>query len=157
MASLKPDTALNLLHGVGLLIQYACIWIVQDLLHHQGGLWYNIANLIGIVIGLCVGLSLLTWWLMNKATNVDFLIATDSEMKKVNWTSKQELIGSTKVVIVFMFVTAIFLFVFVVQLVIQGVHEMAEQQYLPYSDILHARTEAKIKESAIDVVPYDSY
>ncbi len=39
------------LNGVGLLIQYACIWIVQDLLHHQGGLWYNIANLIGIVIG----------------------------------------------------------------------------------------------------------
>ncbi len=66
---------------------------------------------IGIVIGLFVGLSLLTWWLLNKATNADFLIATDSEMKKVNWTTKEELIGSTKVVIVFMFVTAIFLFI----------------------------------------------
>jgi len=39
------------LNGVGLLFQYACIWIVQDLLGHQGGLWYNVANLIGIVIG----------------------------------------------------------------------------------------------------------
>ncbi len=39
------------LNGVGLLIQYACIWIIQDLLNHQGALWYNIANLIGIVIG----------------------------------------------------------------------------------------------------------
>jgi putative flippase GtrA len=39
------------LNGVGLLFQYACIWIVQDLLHHEGGLWYNIANLIGIVFG----------------------------------------------------------------------------------------------------------
>jgi putative flippase GtrA len=39
------------LNGVGLLIQYACIWIVQDVLGHQGGLWYNVANLIGIVIG----------------------------------------------------------------------------------------------------------
>ena len=39
-------------------------------------------------------------------------------------------------------VTAIFLFVFVVQLVIQGAHEMAEQNYLPYSDIIHTRTEA---------------
>ena len=39
-------------------------------------------------------------------------------------------------------VTAIFLFVFVVQLVIQGVHEMAEQNFLPYSEIIHARTEA---------------
>ncbi len=39
------------LNGVGLLFQYACIWIVQDVLHHQGGLWYNVANLIGIVFG----------------------------------------------------------------------------------------------------------
>jgi high-affinity iron transporter len=38
--------------------------------------------------------------------------------------------------------TAIFLFVFVVQLVIGGVHEMAEQGFLPYSGIIHARTEA---------------
>jgi putative flippase GtrA len=39
------------LNGIGLLIQYACIWIIQDVLGHQGGLWYNIANLVGIVIG----------------------------------------------------------------------------------------------------------
>ena len=44
---------------------------------------------------------------MNKPANVDFLIATDSEMKKVNWTSRKELIGSTKVVILFMFLIAV--------------------------------------------------
>lgn len=55
--------------------------------------------------------SLIVWRLTNKPGNVDFLIATDSEMKKVNWTSKRELIGSTKVVIIFMFTIAIFLFV----------------------------------------------
>jgi len=38
--------------------------------------------------------------------------------------------------------TAIFLFVFVVQLTIQGAHEMAEQGYLPYSAIIHTRTES---------------
>src|SRR5215813_5162003 len=37
-------------------------------------------------------------------------------------------------------VTAVFLFVFVVQLVIAGTHEMAEQHYLPYSDFLHQAT-----------------
>ena len=47
---------------------------------------------------------------MNKPANVDFLIATDSEMKKVNWTSRKELIGSTQVVIMFMFLIALFLF-----------------------------------------------
>jgi preprotein translocase SecE subunit len=50
-------------------------------------------------------------WLMNKPTNVDFLIATDSEMKKVNWTSRKELIGSSKVVILFMFLIAAYLFI----------------------------------------------
>ncbi len=38
--------------------------------------------------------------------------------------------------------TAIFLFVFVAQLVIQGLHESAEQHLLPYSNIIHERTEA---------------
>lgn len=44
--------------------------------------------------------------------------------------------------------TAIFLFVFVVQLVIKGFHEMAEQNYLPWSDVIHARTEAWGPDSA---------
>lgn len=38
-------------------------------------------------------------------------------------------------------VTAIFLFVFVVQLLISGIHEMSEAGYLPFSPIIHARTE----------------
>ncbi len=50
------------------------------------------------------------WWLMNKPQNADFLIATDSEMKKVNWTSRKELTGSTRIVIIFMFSIAFFLF-----------------------------------------------
>jgi high-affinity iron transporter len=45
-------------------------------------------------------------------------------------------------------VTAIFLFVFVVQLVIRGAHEMAEQNYLPYSTIIHERTESWGPDSA---------
>src|SRR5262245_49777756 len=45
-------------------------------------------------------------------------------------------------------VTAIFLFVFVVQLVIAGAHEMSEQQYLPYSEIIHSSTESWGPDSA---------
>ena len=44
--------------------------------------------------------------------------------------------------------TAIFLFVFVVQLVIAGAHEMAEQGFLPYSEIIHTSTEAWGPDSA---------
>jgi high-affinity iron transporter len=39
-------------------------------------------------------------------------------------------------------VTAIFLVVFVAQLMIRGAHQMAEQGFLPWSEIIHARTEA---------------
>lgn len=65
---------------------------------------------LGICAAILLGFSLLIWRLMNKPSNVDFLIATDGEMKKVNWTSRRELIGSTKVVIIFMFFIAFILF-----------------------------------------------
>jgi high-affinity iron transporter len=44
--------------------------------------------------------------------------------------------------------TALFLFVFVVQLVIQGVHEMSEQHFLPFSEPIHAATESWGPDSA---------
>jgi len=39
------------LNGVGLLIQYACIGMIQDVMGLQGKLWYTVANLIGTAIG----------------------------------------------------------------------------------------------------------
>src|SRR5688572_6709972 len=65
---------------------------------------------LGICAAMLIGFGALAWRLMNKPTSVDFLIATDGEMKKVNWTSRRELIGSTKVVIIFMFLIAFILF-----------------------------------------------
>jgi preprotein translocase SecE subunit len=67
---------------------------------------------LAICAAFLVGFALMTFLLMNKPTNADFMIATDSEMKKVNWTSRKELIGSTKVVIAFMFLIAFLLFGF---------------------------------------------
>ena len=57
-----------------------------------------------------IAYSVWAWWFINKPSTADFLIATDSEMKKVNWTTRKELIGSTKIVILFMFLIAIYLF-----------------------------------------------
>jgi preprotein translocase subunit SecE len=62
-----------------------------------------------LVLIFAIAYAMIAYHMMNKPTNVDFLIATDSEMKKVNWTTRKELIGSTKVVIGFMFVIAILL------------------------------------------------
>ena len=65
---------------------------------------------LAAAVAFLAAFSFFAWRMMNKPSNVDFLIATDSEMKKVNWTSRKDLIGSTKVVIVFMFLIALILF-----------------------------------------------
>jgi len=80
----------------------------QQALTHATTLARNTS--LGICAAFLVGFAILVFFLMNKPTNADFLIATDSEMKKVNWTSRKELIGSTKVVIAFMFMIAFLLF-----------------------------------------------
>jgi len=85
--------------------------LTVDFIYNERGT-FNLGDFGGIVastvffIAYAVGI----FYFMNQPVSVDFLIATDSEMKKVNWTSRAELMGSTKVVILFMFVIAIFLF-----------------------------------------------
>lgn len=48
--------------------------------------------------------------LVNGHKFADFLIATESEMKKVHWSSRAELIGSTVVVIVTVLILAAYIF-----------------------------------------------
>ena len=45
-----------------------------------------------------------------KAKSVDFLIATEGEMKKVNWSTRREVVGSTTAVIMTAIVIAVFCF-----------------------------------------------
>jgi len=52
----------------------------------------------------------LMFWLINRPKTADFLIATEGEMKKVSWSSKKEIVGSTKVVIITSFIVAGILF-----------------------------------------------
>jgi preprotein translocase subunit SecE len=47
---------------------------------------------------------------VNKPNVVDFLVATETEMKKVSWSSRAELVGSTAVVIVTVFALALFIY-----------------------------------------------
>jgi putative flippase GtrA len=39
------------LNGVGLLISYACIWIIQDLMGLEGRSWYTVALVVGTGLG----------------------------------------------------------------------------------------------------------
>ena len=47
---------------------------------------------------------------VNSKRPADFMIATEGEMKKVSWSSKKEIIGSTKVVIVTLLIMGLVLF-----------------------------------------------
>jgi preprotein translocase subunit SecE len=59
--------------------------------------------------GLFVALGVLIFWLINKPTVADFMISAEGEMKKVSWSSKQEIAVSTFVVIVVVTVMAVLL------------------------------------------------
>ena len=65
----------------------------------------------GIIAVTAVGVGLILWWLLNKPNIADFMIATEAEMKKVNWPNRREIVGSTVVVIMGTFLLAGLLFV----------------------------------------------
>ena len=66
----------------------------------------------GVPALFMVVLSALVYWIvgLNRRAN-DFFIATEGEMKKVNWSTKREVIRSTKVVIATVVLLAALLFV----------------------------------------------
>ncbi len=64
----------------------------------------------GIPTLLAAGVAALVFWIVNRPKSADFMIATEGEMKKVSWSSKKEIVGSTKVVIVTTFIAAGLLF-----------------------------------------------
>jgi len=56
--------------------------------------------------GLFVVLALLIFWLVNKPSIADFMVAAEGEMKKVSWSSRQEIAASTLIVIVVVVIMA---------------------------------------------------
>ena len=48
---------------------------------------------------VCVILSWVIFWVMNKPSIADFMIAAEGEIKKVSWSSRKEIAVSTVVVI----------------------------------------------------------
>ena len=66
----------------------------------------------GIPVVVLVAAAWFIFWLVGRsATTVDFMIATEGEMKKVNWSTRKEVWGATKVVIITVLSLAIMLFV----------------------------------------------
>ncbi len=82
-----------------------CLQLYTRLQATDLGLWIETM----VPAGLFVVLALFISWLMNKPSVADFMIAAEGEMKKVSWSSKQEIAVSTLIVIVVVFIMAILL------------------------------------------------
>ncbi|QOJ15778.1 MAG: preprotein translocase subunit SecE [Planctomycetia bacterium] len=66
----------------------------------------------GVALGVLAGLAILGFRLIGQSPRVvDFLIATENEMRKVNWSSRKEVWGATKVVIATVLLMGLALFI----------------------------------------------
>ena len=86
-------TRLGTIAGVGTLIVVGALYMWNEL--------PSDLRLLRAIIPLVVvlGLFYVLLRVVNSKRPADFMIATEGEMKKVSWSSKKEIIGSTKVVI----------------------------------------------------------
>ena len=66
------------------------------------GLWISVVVPLGVFLAVVVFL----YWLVNKHTVADFMIASEGELKKVSFSSKHEIAVSTFVVIIVVILTA---------------------------------------------------
>jgi preprotein translocase subunit SecE len=62
-----------------------------------------------VPVAIFVVTSVLLYWLLNKPSVADFLIAAEGELKKVNWSSRKEIAVSTIVVIIVVVAMAVLL------------------------------------------------
>ena len=84
----------------GLIVLLGAMWFA-DFFKNSG--WFELDPIYFRAIAgvLWVGIFgfFLYYFIWLKPRSVDFLVATESEMKKVNWSSRREVVGSTIVVI----------------------------------------------------------
>lgn len=92
--------------AVGVIGLAGAAWLYQQMVGT------NIYVQGGLAAGFLVVMAALIYWVygLNRRT-VDFFILTEGELKKVNWTTRREIIGSTWVVVIVAISIAVILFV----------------------------------------------
>ncbi|MDD5064450.1 MAG: preprotein translocase subunit SecE [Phycisphaerae bacterium] len=98
-------TRLGSAFGFGLVAAVGCLLLYQKLDGADMGLWVSTM----VPVGIAAGFAVLIFWLSNKSSIADFLIAAEGEMKKVSWSSRKEIAVSTFIVIVLVIIMAVFL------------------------------------------------
>jgi preprotein translocase subunit SecE len=91
--------------AVAIIAGLGCFQLYNEMKASDYGLWIETF----IPAGLFAVLALLVFWLVNNPRVADFMIAAESEMKKVSWSSRQQITDNTKVVIIVVIVMAVLL------------------------------------------------
>ncbi len=87
---------------VAVVAAFGC-WRLYEMLEATDlSLW--VTSLVPVAV--FAALAGVTYWLLNKPTVANFMIAAEGELKKVNWSSRKEVAVSTLVVIIVVFVMA---------------------------------------------------
>jgi preprotein translocase subunit SecE len=93
--------------GAGIIVLGLAAFLQEQLTRVQNQ-WVEYLVPVGLLVLLGYGI----FRLVGQSTSVvNFMIATEGEMKKVSWSSRREVLGATKVVIVTVLALGIILFV----------------------------------------------
>lgn len=88
--------------AVVLIASFAIHWVITKIPGISG---LHPGVKAGVATVLAIGGILLALWIINRPRQAEFMILTESEMRKVSWPNRQSVMGSTKVVI---FLTLLF-------------------------------------------------
>jgi preprotein translocase SecE subunit len=98
-------TRLGTAGGGAVITAIGCWQLYRTLEAADLGLWV----VTMVPAAMFVAVSALMLWLVNKSNVADFMIAAEGEMKKVNWSTRQEIVVSTVVVIAVVVTLAVML------------------------------------------------
>ena len=84
--------------GTGLAL-FAITAVGSYILHGKLIVYGNLLLETLVPVGVCVVFGLFVFWLVNKPSVADFMIAAEGEVKKVSWSSRREIFVSTVIVI----------------------------------------------------------
>ena len=91
--------------GGAVIVAIGCLQLYRTLDAADVSLWVETM----VPVGLFIALSVLMMWMVNNPSIADFMISAEGEMKKVNWSTRQEVMVSTVVVISVVIVLAVLL------------------------------------------------
>ena len=91
--------------GGAVIVAIGCLQLYRTLDAADIGLWIETM----VPVGLFIALSVLMMWMVNNPSIADFMISAEGEMKKVNWSTRQEVVVSTVVVISVVIILAVLL------------------------------------------------